>query len=219
MADPIAPQNPSTQPPAGETPPATPAPQTPASGGETPPANEADKTVPYARFSEVNERAKTFEAELAAIKKQQNDAENKRLAEEGKHKELADKEKARADSLEAQVRESKIENRVTIEAAKLNILDVEAALKLIDRSAVKIDKDGNVSGIEDALKALVEAKPYLINSKQQAPIGSPTNPGAPGNEGVKKFKLSQIQDRSFYKANEKDIDKALKLGLVEDDTK
>jgi len=222
MTNPTAPQNPATPAEPTKVDPVTPAnpdQQKPASGGDTPPAPESDKTVPYDRFAEVNERAKKAEAELQKRVKAEEDAEKKRLEEAGQHKELADREKARADSLEAQVRASKIENRVIAEAAKLNIVDAEAALKLIDQSSIEVDKDGNVSGVEDAMKALVESKPYLVNSKQTPRVGSATNPANPGNEGVPSFKLSQIQDRAFYKENEKDIDKALKLGLIEDDTK
>lgn len=218
MPEPIAPAQPTSTPPAEPSKPTVP-PAEPAKGGDTPPANEGDKTVPYSRFNEVNERAKLAEQKLAEKEKAESEAATKRLEDEGKWKELAEKSKTEAETARQQVQEVKIENRVIAEASKLNIVDVDAALKLLDRSSVKVDKEGKVTGVEDALKALVEDKPYLVNSKTQTSIGSPTNPGAPGNEGVKKFKLSQIQDREFYKANEKDIDKALKLGLVEDDLK
>lgn len=224
MADNNAPDT-TNQPAAGQPDPGKPAdgkppePQTPASGGATPPAKpeEGDKTVPYNRFSEVNERAKAAEAELAKIKATQEEADKKKLEDEGKFKELAEKESARAKELEGQITQGKIDNAVIIAAGKAGVADTEAALKLLDRSKIEVEKDGTVKGVEDAVKSLVEAKPYLIDQSNPARVGSPTNPGSPGTEGVKKFKHSQLLDPKFFTENEEEINKALKLGLVEDD--
>lgn len=62
-------------------------------------------------------------------------------------------------------------------AEKAGIVDVEAALVLSDLSTVQVDEHDNVDGVEALVKSLVESKPYLV-SKQQKPIGQPSNPGA-----------------------------------------
>ena len=89
-------------------------------------------------------------------------------------------------------------------------------MALIDRSGVKLNNDGVVEGVDDALKKLTEAKPWLVQKGTNKPVGSPSNPTST-SEGTKKYKLSQIQDHAFYQKNEKDILEAMRLGLVEDD--
>lgn len=44
-------------------------------------------------------------------------------------------------------------------------VDPDAALRLADLSEVEITQDGKVKGLEDALKALAEKKPYLVKKK------------------------------------------------------
>lgn len=46
-------------------------------------------------------------------------------------------------------------------AADLEIVDADAAYALMNRDDIAVDDEGNVTGVEDALKALLKAKPYL----------------------------------------------------------
>lgn len=214
MPEPVAPAptNPTPPaPPAPPTPPAPPAP--PAPGGDTPPAPPADaKTVPYERFKEVNEK-------YTALQTAQAEAERKKLEETGQFKTIAETEKARADKANDEVKQVRLENKVVQEAAKLGITDIEAAILLMDKTKVSVGDDGVVTGAEDALKALIAARPYLIsNQPNTTRIGSPTNPAAPGTDpGTKKFKHSEIKDPAFFRANEKDIMTAMRMGLIEED--
>lgn len=166
------------------------------------------------RFKSLSERAKKAdELEQAA-----RDAEAKALAEQGKFKELADKNAAEAQQLRDQLKQSNLNQAIQAQAAKLGIVDVEAASILLDKTKVTVNEDGSIQGVEDALNALVEAKPYLKGQPQQQPVGAPSNPNPSQTEnGTKRFKLSQIQDQKFWAENEKDIQEALRLGLVEDD--
>ena len=60
--------------------------------------------------------------------------------------------------------------------AGLNIIDIDAAFALMDKSGVKIGDDGTVSGVQEALEALTQAKPWLV--KQAA---SASGTGSAGN--------------------------------------
>lgn len=166
----------------------------------------------HPRFKSLNERAK--KADL--LEKQQNEAEEKRLAEQKKFEELANKRAQERDTATAKLQTAIQDNRILTEATKIGVVDVEAVLKLIDRSSITIDENGNVSGITEAVSALVTAKPYL-KGKTTVTIGSATNPGA-DDQTVKKFKLSQLSDPVFFKEHEKDIMEAYKTGQIEDDT-
>ena len=61
--------------------------------------------------------------------------------------------------------------------AELNIIDIDAAFALMDKSGVQVGEDGTVSGVKEALEALATAKPWLV--KQAAP--SPSGTGSTGN--------------------------------------
>ena len=50
---------------------------------------------------------------------------------------------------------------------ELNIIDIDAAFALMDKSGVKVGDDGSVTGVKEALEALATARPWLV--KQAAP--------------------------------------------------
>ena len=54
------------------------------------PSEEGDRTIPYARFQEVNERMKKAEGDLKALKADQDKVRQEELKEQGKYKELLD---------------------------------------------------------------------------------------------------------------------------------
>lgn len=217
MPEPVAPAptnpNPTPTPTPAPSPAPAPAPN-PAPGGDTPPAPAPapdGKTVPYERFKEVNDK-------YAELQRAQAEAERKKLEETGQFKTIAETEKARADKAADEVKQIRVENKVVQEAAKLGITDIEAAIKLMDKSKIVVSEDGTVTGADVALKELVTARPFLIDKSNPTRIGSPTNPASPDtNQGVRRFKHSEIKDPVFYRANEKEILKAMSLGLVEND--
>lgn len=168
----------------------------------------------HPRFKSLNERAKLAD-KLEAEKKQ---AEEKRLADEKKFEELATKATQERDEMQGKLASQLQDNRIITEASKVGVVDIESVLKLVDRSSITVDAQGNVSGAAEAIQSLLTAKPFLSKKALLlTTIGSATNPGADTDTGAKKFKLSQLQDPVFYKENEKDILAAYKNGLVEDD--
>ena len=60
---------------------------------------------------------------------------------------------------------------------ELNIIDIDAAFALMDKTGVKVGDDGSVTGVKEALEALATARPWLV--KQAAP--SPSGTGSTGN--------------------------------------
>lgn len=49
-------------------------------------------------------------------------------------------------------------------STELNIIDIDAAFALMDKSGVKVGEDGSVTGVKEALEALTTAKPYLVKA-------------------------------------------------------
>ena len=168
----------------------------------------------HSRFKSLAERAKKAD-ELETAAKQ---AEEQNLVEQKKFEELAKMREQERDEAISKVSSLQINTKLLSEAVKQGAIDTEAVLALIDRAKVTIDKDGNVQGAEEAVKAILEAKPFLKGKGGQAnPIGSGSNPGDGTSTTPKKFKASQLNDPVFWKENEKDILAAIKSGQVEMD--
>jgi hypothetical protein len=71
--------------------------------------------------------------------------------------------------------------------AATKVADVDVALSLLDKTKIQYDEAGNVANLDDLLKDLIAAKPFLAGV--QTP--SPTNPTNPPREGAK-FTREQI---------------------------
>lgn len=50
--------------------------------------------------------------------------------------------------------------------ARIGLIDAEAAFTLMDRSGIAVDDNGRVSGVKEALDALVAQKPYLAGGQR-----------------------------------------------------
>lgn len=108
-----------------------------------------------------------------------------------------------------------LEYEVKLHAAKLGIVDPDAAYRLIDISQVEFGEDGKPTNIERVLKDLVVRKPYL------AGIGSgsvsPTNPAQGRISGQQVFTRSQLRDPKFFAANRDAIMQAMREGRILED--
>jgi hypothetical protein len=165
----------------------------------------------HSRFKDLNDKAKKVKEFEDAQAKAEEDA----LKKKGEFEELAKRKEAELNEYKQKHIQSVTDTRIQTEAAKLGIVDLEAALKLIDRSAIAVSDDGTVSGVEIAVKALLDAKPYLKGGTTPT-IGAPTNPGGDDNGGFK-FKRSQLQNHAFWQEHEKEIMEAIAKGQVEND--
>lgn len=176
---------------------------------------EDERVWKHPRFKSLNERAK----QAKKYEAQQEEAERQRLEEEKKYQELAEKERARADELQKKMVSQSVDSRIRTEALKQGVVDDEAVLKLIDRSSIEVDEEGNVSGVDVAVKSLLEAKAYLKGDGGVTPnLGADANPTDPSNT-KKRFKMSQVNDPEFYAEHKADIREAFKTNSIIDDTK
>ena len=107
--------------------------------------------------------------------------ELKRLSNEAAaHRIRAKKaEEALATATES-VQDLLIENAF-IRAALPLVDDIDAAWKLADHSLVKVDDDGNVSGMDTMITAALRSYPYLERVVDTMPTPLPGSGGAPVN--------------------------------------
>ena len=91
-------------------------------------------------------------------------------ADELEQAQLSDTQKLEARAIEAerkaveaqeQIASAMIASEVKIRASALGVIDTVAAYLLLDRSNVRYDAADGVSGVDDALASLLDAKPYL----------------------------------------------------------
>jgi len=73
-------------------------------------------------------------------------------------------------------RERTLKYEVMLAASRMKIVDPEAAYRLLDLSQIEFAEDGTPKNLDQALKDLIKAKPYLVGP---AAPGSPTNPERP----------------------------------------
>jgi hypothetical protein len=79
-------------------------------------------------------------------------------------------EKIAAEAIERANRRL-IRSEVVAQAAKLNIVDPDAAYALMDKEIVKVEDDDTVTGVKKALEDLVKSKPYLVGTKEVKKTG------------------------------------------------
>lgn len=158
------------------------------------------------------------------LKKLQDDkaaADQKALEDNNQFKELSDQLKAQVTEKDETIKNMRIDQALTNKLVPGGVVDLEAALKLVDRSKVSIDDNGNVSGIDEVIESLKTDKAYLFNKSDggnDPNLGSPSNNnGGDGGGAPTKFKRSQLKDPKFYQEHRDEILKAMRAGLIEDD--
>ncbi|WP_434758284.1 scaffolding protein [Paenibacillus amylolyticus] len=155
-----------------------------------------------------------IKAELAKLKS----ADEERQKAEMSVSERLEAEKAAA--IQA-AEDAKAELSKTVSAANQRLINAEfrdvarelklrpealkSALKLVDLSAVEVDDEGNVKGLEDAVKALIEDNPYMVEQPKKEPktIGDPSG----GDQKPEKTKEQMLAEAAS---------KARKSGRIED---
>lgn len=219
---------PAQDPGATTTPPATPA--APATGSEvdltTLSGDQLAKVLEnpalfeLPRIKQLREQA----AEAKTLKEAQDKAAEDKLKEDKKFQELSEKQGETITELKSQLKTRDINQALTTKLVKENVVDIDGALKLIDRSNLDVDDNGQVKGVDEAIKSLKTDKAYLFTSGSgnqtgsQPSVGTPSNPAAPATPGTGQYKFKESQlTPEFYKANKEAVDEAGRLGLIEPD--
>lgn len=128
------------------------------------------------------EYVRRLRAEAAEYRKRMRELEQKvqehetaKLSETEKlQKRLAELEREQAN-YQRERQERTLKYETMLQASRLGIVDPEAAYRLLDLTKIEFDEDGTPKNVEQALKELLKAKPYLV-AQQSAAASSPTNP-------------------------------------------
>lgn len=79
--------------------------------------------------------------------------------------------------IESRANDRLIRSEIKFISSTLGVVDPDVAFQLLDKSKVQIKEDGSISGVKEALEALLKAKPYLRGQSTQV-VGGNTNPGS-----------------------------------------
>lgn len=144
------------------------------------------------------------EAKKAESLQEQLDKANKELenrdkqitdlqkAKDGDNQELKDKldqYKQENAQYQADMKELKLNNAIKLAVAK-DANDANDVLLMLDKSNLELQEDGNVKGLEDAVKALQESKPYLFADNKAT--GRTPNDGDTINTGITKEQFDEM---------------------------
>lgn len=153
------------------------------------PSQSAGETPDLSGYQALVEKLRPFEKEADRLKKANAALEAK--VSEFERSKLSDTERLQAErdaalktATEAQKRaqERAVRADVVIAATKLNIVDPDAAYRLLDAGAIEFDDAGDPKNIAALLTDLVKAKPYLIAQTATASSGNPMNPSRGNGE-------------------------------------
>ncbi|KKL89123.1 hypothetical protein LCGC14_1917820 [marine sediment metagenome] len=126
-------------------------------------------------------------------------------AETAKKAQMTELEKAQSEIAEAQAKAA----QATTEAEAIKVKAAEALLQaaviskagsfqdpmdawsFIDRAKIEVQDDGTYKGIDEALKTLIEAKPYLVKTDSGTP-----GPGTPARAKPKSIVEKMIENQS-----------------------
>lgn len=102
-----------------------------------------------------------------------------------KDKKLPEAAQAEVNKQIAQAHKLLITAEVKSKGAAMGLVDADTALLLMSMDNVKVDEQGSVTGVEDALKALQTAKPFLFAAQptgQKTGVGAKIDTTPPGGE-------------------------------------
>lgn len=154
----------------------------------------AEKTFSQAELEEILakrlKREKEKQAELDAKLKRLEEFE--KAEEERKKAEMSEAERLKAEKEEAakKAEEATEQAKKAQESANQRILNTEIrsvaralnandpadVLALLDKSGIEMDDEGNVVGVEEAVKSLKEAKPWMFKQPLGADAAGGSNP-------------------------------------------
>ncbi|PTG09735.1 hypothetical protein BU647_02770 [Staphylococcus chromogenes] len=144
--------------------------------------------VPRSRLNDKNAEIKDLKAEITNRDKQIADLEKSVKDESEIQKELDKVKKENAD-WQTKYEETQLNSAIKLAVAK-DANDANDVLLMLDKSNLELQEDGNVKGLEDAVKALQESKPYLFADNKAT--GRTPNDGDAINTGITKEQFDEM---------------------------
>lgn len=172
---------------AGVTPPSDPgAMPNNAPNGETPQESTLSLEAAMKRIAELEhahknarEQADRQAKKLTQYEKAEQDKRDAELSEIERIKKQNTELQSQHEAYTKAMQERIVSYEVQAQAAKLGIIDPEAASKLMDWSQLEFDESGTPTNADKVLEKLIKSKPYLAPPKQEPPATTPASKQIP----------------------------------------
>lgn len=165
----------------------------------------------YADYDDIKAKASEYEKALEE-KRLAELSEKERLEEIAKkHEEEKQSYAKELEVLRENIKAEKIRNEFIKVATSNHIGYLDDAFNLADLSAVTVDEEGKVVGMDDVVKTLVDNKPFLVAKKQLKPIGESTNGAEKNTEKTAEQLLKEAADKARKSNKNEDIANYLKI--------
>lgn len=89
-----------------------------------------------------------------------------------------------------------------IMCAEMGFVDSDVAYQLMDKTAIKVDDNGKVTGVKEALEALKAAKPFLVAQPQPAAWGQKQGDNGAGGESRARRIAREYHEQKYGKPKE-----------------
>jgi hypothetical protein len=200
------------------------------------PEPKSDKTFTQAELNDIiadrlDRQAKKYadydelKTKLTALEQAEEDRKKAQMSEQERLQAERDEALRKASDIEASVsakvtaanqRLISAEFRTLAREANVPSDRIAAALKLADLTGVNVDDEGNVSGVKEAVEALIAENPYLAEKTQPKQIGGAGGGGDPADKtkeqllkeaAEKARRTGRIEDRMAYSALKDELNK------------
>lgn len=113
---------------------------------------------------DANKEAQTHRAKLREYEKAEEERQKASLSEQERTRVELDEARKALEELQAVQRDTALRAAVAITAQKHNVVDAEAAYKLLDQSKLKFDERGAPTNADEVVAELVKERPWLIQA-------------------------------------------------------
>ena len=152
----------------------------PTPAGQEPEAPEIDIEAMRKELTEARREAAKYRTSLRKFEQEQKDKATESMTAEERYKTELETLQQRLAAAEQTAHDRLVRSAVVSAAAKAGFVDPDDAFALVDHDALEISDDGSVKGVDDAIRAIAKAKPYLVRPKTTsspaAPAGGPQAP-------------------------------------------
>ncbi len=165
--------------------------ETPQGGQLKPEPQEGEERFDAQYVRDLRKEAAGYRARLRELESKLKADEDAKLSEQEKLQKRLKELEQLTESQEKALRAATTEYEVKLAAARLGIVDPEAAWKLLNVSDLEFDESGKPKNLENALKELIKNKPYLAGTvARNAGAGSgsrsPDNAPISMNEAIRR---------------------------------
>lgn len=172
----------------------------PTPAGQEPEAPEIDIEAMRKELAEARREAAKYRTSLRKFEQEQKDKATESMTAEERYKTELGTLQQRLAAAEQTAHDRLVRSAVVSAAAKAGFVDPDDAFALVDHGALDISEDGSVTGVDDAIRAIAKAKPYLVRPKATSSTAAPAGgPQAPSDAQLRAELFGGNQGGAFWR--------------------